>query len=376
MKNMNKLLILLLFIVQNNIFGQNLPFDTLMNRAKLEVYNNPDKTISIANNLLKTEKDPEKNISVYMLLSKANIAKRNFDISLQHILKAKEIALKVNNINLQASVLISLAIQYQQMELYSKSLETLDEADLFLSKLPENDAEKNIETARSFAIKGMIYKNQANSEIALSKFLKSIEYFEKVKNNKTTSANKSVVFYNIGYCYIDLNQINKAKEAFLESIKWAQENKANSLEAFALKGLAEVNKLNGENQTALLLLEKSEKLCEKTGDLMLNEGINKEIADNYLALGNQKLYRFYSKKYFEKRFKREQNELISINHSIDNYTKEISIKNKEAKHQYIIILSGFAILGGIILSFLAFLALKIWKQNKVLKQEIKELIHQ
>jgi tetratricopeptide (TPR) repeat protein len=123
----------------------------------------------------------------------------------------------------------------------------------------------------------------------------------------------SVVYYNIGYCYLSLDLIDKAQQAFLQSVNYAQRNHAKSLEAFALKGISEVYKQKHENQAALDLLLKAEELCKNTGDIILNEGIYKEMSDNYLAMGKQDLYWVYNKKYLEMSFKRKQNELASIN---------------------------------------------------------------
>ncbi|MCS3531881.1 hypothetical protein [Chryseobacterium sp. JUb7] len=352
--------------------GQKISDDSLMKKARLEIYDNPDKTISIGNRLLKKEKDINKMISIYMLLSTANIAKRNFDESLKYSIKAKELAQKSNDLKIQTSALISVAIQYQQMELFSKSIETLNEADLYLSRLSDEMSEKHIETARSFAIRGMIYKSQSNSEIALEKFLISIQHFKKVE--KMTYANMSVVYYNIGHCYLNLNQIEKAEHAFLEAADYAKKNHAKSLEAFALKGTAEVHKQKRENKMALELLTQAEQLGKNTRDLILNEGIYKEMADNYLAMGNQNLYQMYNKKQFEMRFEREQNELKSINQAIDNHNNETLKKSDELKKNYrylkIIFISCALFIIGLLLSII----FNIRKENKKYHTEIQKMI--
>lgn len=346
----------------------------LIKKAGTEIYDNPDNAIRIGEQLLKKDNDIKTSIKIYMLLSTANIAKRNFDESLKYILKAKELSQKTNDSKSQASVLISVAIQYQQMELFSKSLETLNEADEYLAKLSENAPEKYSETATSYAIRGMIYKSQSNSEIALEKFLISIQNFEKVPYKKTTYSNMSVVYYNIGYCYLNLNQIDKAEQAFLQSGDYARRNHAKSLEAFALKGMAEVYKQKHENQTPLSLLRKAENLSKNTGDIILNEGIYKEMADNYLALGKQDLYQLYNKKYFEMRFKRKQNELISINQVIDNHNKETCIKSKKLKSYYHYVKWITLAIGSILVSILLYFIIKIRKQNKRFQKEIQHII--
>ncbi|KMQ65470.1 hypothetical protein ACM46_06140 [Chryseobacterium angstadtii] len=354
--------------------AQPVSFDSLMKKARLEIYDNPAHTIHIGKNLLQQEKDIHRKISIYQLLSTAYIAKRDFDQSLQYLLKAKETAEKTNDPKIRTSVLISAAIQYQQMELFSKSLETLNEADQYLDQLPDHLQEKHIEKARSFAIRGMIYKSQSNSEIALEKFLISIENFDKTQHKHLTYSNMSVVYYNIGYCYLNLNQPEKAHEAFVQSANYARKNKAKSLEAFALKGMAEMYKQKKENETALHLLIRAEDLSRNTGDLILNEGIYKEMSENYLAMGKPHLYQIYSRKYFEMRFQREQNELSSINHSINEHNKETLKKSTAMKtryHYFTGIISG---IGCLIIVLLLFLVLKLRKRNLLYKKEIHELI--
>jgi tetratricopeptide (TPR) repeat protein len=184
MKAVFKIPVLLYLFFGIAVESQKISDSALMKKAALEIYDNLDHTIEIGENLLKKDNDIKTSIDIYMLLSTANIAKRNFDESLKYILKAKELSEKTNNAKSQASVLISVAIQYQQMELFSKSLETLDEADHYLVKIPENATEKYIETARSYAIRGMIYKSQSIPEIALEKFWISIQNFEKVPVKK------------------------------------------------------------------------------------------------------------------------------------------------------------------------------------------------
>lgn len=373
MKSVIKI-ILLLLVCQLPLYGQKVSDDSLLKKANLEIYDNPDHAIHIAKKLLEKENDINMSIRLYMLMSTANIAKRNFDESLLYTLKAKELAQKSNDLKIQTRVLISVAIQYQQMQLFSKSLETLNEADGYLKKLPDDAPEKHIETGRSYAIRGMIYKSKWNSEIALEKFLISVRNFEKVKEKKTTYANMSVVYYNIGYCYLNLFQRDKAEEAFIRSADYARKVQAKSLEAFALKGMAEVYKQKRENRKALDLLIQSENLSKNTGDIILNEGIYKEMADNYLAMGNPSRYQLYNKKHFEMRFKREQNELSSINQIINNHNKETLKKSREIKKQYNILTIICIGIGIILIILLLYFILNIRKTNRKYQKQIQQLI--
>lgn len=369
---------LLLFLLCTvSVSGQKTPDDSLsiiIKKANQEIYNNPDNVIKIGKKLLKNEKDTKNLIRIYLLLSTAGFAKRDFDKSLQYTYKARELAKKINDPKIQTSVLMTAAVQFQQMDLLSKSIETLDEVDKYLAELPEDLSLKHFETARSFALRGMIYKSQANPEIALQEFLIAIKNFEKVPDQKTTFYNQSIIYYNIGACYITINEPNEAQKAFQKSIDIARLIKANSLEAFALKGMSEIPKQKHQYQAALDFLLEAEKLSKNIGDLTLNEGIYKEMADNYLAMGKQSLYQNYSRKYFEAKFEREQNELSSINHALDIHNLEFQKKNKEITTRYNYFILAVLVFGALIFGLLFYYVLKIRKRNQRNQEEIKKLL--
>lgn len=364
---------LLFVLFQISLSGQKISVDSLIKQANQEIYNNPDNAIRISKKLLQKEKNGKQLVRIYLLLSTASIAKRDFDGSLKYLLEARELVEKTNDPAIKTTVLVAIALQYQQMDFFSKSLETLDEAGVYLAQLPEGDYHKYFETARTYALRGMIHKSQLNPEIALQEFLIAAKNFEKVKE-KNTSFNQSIVYYNIGYCYLFLNQLENAEQAFMKSMEFARQIKANSLEAFALKGLAEMNKYKHQNQTALDQLLKAQHLSEEIGDLTLNEGIYKEMADNYLAMGNQKLYRIYNGKAFDVNAKREQNELSSINHAIDIHNKETGKKSRKITEDYNILITGIVIVGSLITGLLLYTALKIRKKNRKYQDEIQKLI--
>lgn len=360
-----------------SVSGQKTSDDSLgviIKKANQEIYNNPDNVIKIGKKLVKNEKDSKKLIRIYLLLSTAGFAKRDFDESLQYIYKARELAKKTNDPKIQTSVLMTVAVQFQQMDLLSKSIETLDEVDKYLAELPDDLSLKHFETARSFALRGMIYKSQSNPEIALQEFLIAIKSFEKVPDQKTTYYNQSIIYYNIGTCYLTIDEPEQAQKAFQKSINIARLIKANSLEAFALKGMSEIPKQKHQNQAALDLLLQAEKLSKNIGDLTLNEGVYREMAHNYLAMGKQDLYQLYSKKYFETRFKREQSELSSINHALDIHNLESQKKNKDMTARYHYLSWGILILGVLIFGLLFYFILKIRKRNQRDHEEIKKLL--
>lgn len=353
--------------------SQKVSVDTLLKNVEFEIYKNPDKAIKTADSLLQLKKNIDDRISIYLVLSNANIAKRNFDESLKYSLKAKALTNETNNIQKKISVLFLVAVQYQQMDLFNKSLETLDLFDEALTYYNDNPTEKSLQTGKSLGLRGMIYKSQGNFEIALQKFLSSIENFEKSKQDKPTFLKMSIIYYNIGYCYLNLKNLEKAGQYFEKSHQFALKTKAKSLEAFALKGWAETYIAEEQNAKAIQLLEKAEQISTYVGDLMLNEGVYKLLADNYLYLNNTEKYQIYHKKYLNVKFEREQSELKSINRSINSHSEEKLNQLKEIKNQYQLERIIMVSIGFITFFILLFFIRKRWLQNRKIKNEIKKL---
>lgn len=351
------------------------PREALFNKAKANIFRDPEETIKISNQLLKDETDVDKKAEIYLTLSKAYIAKRDFDKSLTYVTKVQDLLDEISNSDTKAQILISIAIQYQQMEIFNKSLSFLDEIDQHSQKMPDSSRIKFSVLGKAYAVRGMIYKSQLNPELALSKFVVAVKNLEKIAPALQSNANLSIVYYNIGYCYMDLGDKAKSEQAFLRSLDFAEKEKAKSLEAFAYKGLSEVMMANAKHQEALLLLQKAAALSQNVGDLLLDEGIQRNIADNYLALNDITNYNLYNQKYLQTRFQREQNELQSINTSIDNIQKGNKknldgVKQSQRKVDSFIILIGVAL----VVLFL-FLIWKKRKANRLLQNNIKTILN-
>ncbi len=352
---------------------QNINTDDVIRKAQMRIYDNPDETIRKALELLDNKQNSTRQkTSIYLLLSNAYISKRNFDESLKYILLAKNLINDTNDKATKANILISIAIQYQQMELFNKCFETLDEAENYYKTL--GNTQRASFEAKNYALRGMIYKSQSNTDIALEKFLVSLKYFEKTQSSKPNFANRSIVLYNIGYCYIDMNQLTNARSYFEISAEYSEKAQAKSLEAFALKGLAETYTLQGNNSKALELLLKAEKLSKNIGDLVLDEGIYMLMANNYLALNEPKKYQYYNQKYIENRFEREQSELKSINTSINNQTAENMSSIRVMTHHHRLANIIISISGICIAVWLLKKILKRKRQNKTLQNHIKNLL--
>lgn len=370
MRKFLKILILLVLAFPLFLKSQEVK-DAALERINKYLYENPDKAIDEGKKLATSEKDIDKKIKYLLFVSKAYTAKRSTDESLKTLLEAQELLKTSKDVKSQIDVLIIIAIQYQQMELYGKCFETLDEAEKLTKDLkPVFEPSKNSWLGKSNAVKGIIYKSQGNNEIALEKFFKAVNYFEKSEQNTATINNLSIVYYNIGYSYFNQKDFQKAEIYFLKSLDNAKKSNAQSLQAFALKGLAENYTSQNNHQKALELLEEARKKAQNIGDLSLDEGIYKGLAENYLSTNQFELYQQNNDAYKKFQFEREQSELKSISSFITNVDNrhEAEIKEINRKKYAVIAISLFL---GLLAS--AFLLWKILQKNKKNREEKKKI---
>ena len=238
-KSCFKLMLIIAVLFSFNLKSQKHK-DSLYNRIQTYLYKDPDKAIEVAKKILKSETNIDEKIKYTLYLSKAYTAKRNTDESYKTLLKAQDLLKKSTNIESKIEVLLIIAIQYQQMELYNKTFETLEEVDAISQNLnPNLDKKKHSWLGKSFAVKGFIYKSQGNLDIALTKFFNSIAEYQKAEQSIPIVSNTSIVYYNIGYCYLNKRNYASAEKYFRKSIEFAEKSKAESLKDYALKGLAE-----------------------------------------------------------------------------------------------------------------------------------------
>ena len=144
-----------------------------------------------------------------------------------------------------------------------------------------------------------------------------------------TSANLSIVYYNIGNCFIDLSKFDEAVTNFKKSEFYAKISDAASLEAYALKGQGESLFLTHQYHAALSVLNRAEKLAEPSGDLVLNEGIYQLTASSHLVLNDFEEFQKYNTKFLEVQKTLEQNELKSLN----RYLNIQNLESRETHHE-------------------------------------------
>ena len=363
------------FCLPTNLLSQVKNNKAEIKKANDVVYEDPNASIKIAFSLLKKEKNTDEIANLYMIISNAYIAKRDVDSSLYFIMKTTNLINSDALIKTKIRILNSVAVQYHQMKLYDKSLETLDKAKEFYLQLPPDDTARNYNFQFNNLIRGMIYRSQSNPEMALEKFSEAVNYFKKLPKKKGNSSNISVILYNMGYCYMELNQNAKGKYYFMEALKYGQLAGAKSIEAYALKGLAENLYVTGHYTESLNLLQKADYLAKSVGDLVLNEGIYKLMGGNYLALNHWEKYQFYSDRVLNLKQEKEKKDQKSLNRYMNLQTSETQEKINSASTKFIIYQVLLLGTSAISVFFLVRLFLRHKRNNKLLKNKIEKLMN-
>ena len=332
--------------------------DSLLEVATRNVYDQPEKALEICNQLL-NEVDLSANtkIQVYLVLSNAYSSLRDYEKSLACALKAKEVSMTLEDPFAQYQVMVKIAAQYHSMGVNDKALQLLDESDKIIESIPKTDS-LQFSMGSNFAIRGFIYRDQLSCEIAIDYLNRANEAFSVDKESSRSLANKSVTSYNKGNCFITLNQLDSAKSNFKNAQALAFKVGANSLQAFSMKGLAEVYTLEANYDKAIENLESAQELAKDVGDLVLNRGIYKGLSDNYLALNDWFNFQKYDEEYKLTNSQIKSSERATINTVLANYGQEIKEKEKSLYSLY-----GTGILVGIIL----FIFLLFW----IVKGELK-----
>lgn len=345
--------------------------DSLFNVAVLSVYDNPDYSIKIGKEILAQKpQDEVKQINVLLMISNAYTSKRDFNKALEYMLKAKEVNKTFNDPLQNLKIYNKIAAHYHQLGVNEKALQILDQADEFAQQFTNKDSIRFLR-GNSFAIRGFIYRDQLSCDIAIDYLKKAMVEYELTQENEKSLINRSVVNYNLGNCYISLNQFEKAKESFANSFRLAEQAGANSLQAFALKGSAEVSTLESRYEEALVYLKRAETLAKEVGDLVLNRGIYKGMSDNYLALNEGQNYQKYLKKFNDTSRQIRSNERSTIQTLLTENVVEVMEKKSALKQKFGLLFLGVGVLILVLLISLILGQRNFKKRFSVLKKEVK-----
>jgi len=299
--------------------------DKKIKEGTLLMYKNPDEAIRIGNKIIiDSKEDIDYKIRAYKLISDAYSSKRDYQKSLEYVIKANQILHLSKDALLKIVITNKMGIQYHQLKIYDKSIQYLDQAEQMMLDHPVKDSVLYYLGA-NYIVRGFIYKEKLNCDIA-------IEYFDKGVNSLLISKSKlansgiSIAKYNKGNCYILSSNYSKAKENFQLAIDYAKNVNASSLQAFALKGLAQVYTFEGKYTEAVTSLQEALTISTKVNDLILNQEIYKGLSENYLALNKWEEYKHFHFEYLSTQKLIKERERKSISDSLSEKKSELNAK--------------------------------------------------
>lgn len=296
--------------------------DSILKIANKQVYENPEEAISLSQEALNNQKITVRNkINSLLVISVAYSSKRDYEKASEYIFQINELIPKIDDELLKISILNRIGAHYQELQIYDKSLEYLDESLVLIEKYPTPDSIQKYLGYNSI-LRGFIYRKQTNCDIALKYFDSAIIAYERtIAQQPIMNANLSISYYNKGNCLLSLNKTEQAKESFLKSVEHAKTIDAKSLIAFGKKGLAETETQNGNYKEALSLLIDALAISSKVGDLVLNREIYEGLANNYLFLSDWDNYILYQNKYVAIKKANKISERKTINQSLISLTE-------------------------------------------------------
>lgn len=359
---------LLLLIIVNTSFSyaqENKDFDIRIKEGTLLMYKNPDEAIRIGNKIVSEVKDNvDYKIKAYKLISDAYSSKRDYQKSLEYVIKASQILHLSKDALLKIIITNKMGIQYHQLKIYDKSVQYLDQAEQLMLDYPVKDSVLYYLGSNN-TVRGFIYKEKLNCDLAIEFFDKGFKFLL-ISKSKLSNSIISINRYNKGNCYIQMSNYPEAKKNFEISIKYAKNVNALSLHAFALKGLAQVYTLEGKFQQAVATLQKANNISKNVEDLILNQEIYRGLSENYLALNEWEKYKESHFLYLKTQKLIKDRERKSISDSLAVKKSELQIKLEKSISSFYLVY----VLISIVILLVVFLVLH---RIKVTKKEIKYL---
>jgi tetratricopeptide (TPR) repeat protein len=134
----------LLFFIANISFSyaqDKKEMDKKIKEGTLLMYKNPDEAIRIGNEIIKNSKDNvDYRIRAYKLISDAYSSKRDYQKSLEYVIKANQILHLSKDALLKIVITNKMGIQYHQLKIYDKSIQYLDQAEQMMLDHPVKDS--------------------------------------------------------------------------------------------------------------------------------------------------------------------------------------------------------------------------------------------
>ncbi len=377
---------------------QSHPYSSFLDKATLLLEEFPDSAACYLDSIVSPEEMKEKDFHHYQLLRiQVKDKLRQPLIEDTTIFKLRGIYDKTDPIMASAIYYYS-AIVYEEQREYEAAMDNC----LMAEQLSDLSGDKHKGLIHNTI--GRMFSYQALRDKAREKFMKSLEYFQKIGdlNSEFTvynqisnsylmeekfdstlifcekiidllehtneCAQKAIILSDLSLVYIMVGDNNKAEYYLKKSLNYSMTNLELS------KIYMNLAKINMHNPDLLYhYIEEALKLAEKENDLMILShiyiflsSIQEEQGLSCLALVNYKKHSEYMREHFEKNY---ANSMLEIQHKYQLKELQNENMNLTIKHQRLVII-GLVILALLLASW-SF----IYRQKKILAQAERNIVY-
>lgn len=158
------------------VFSQTTESERLLQQGFENVYSNPDEALKVAQHLIKSPENNRQKAEAFLLSSRANYAKGNYDQSLSDAFEARNLSVgKKNEKTFEQSTFIISEILY--------FLQLNGEADRYLSEISgEIKSDKNPSEIEPLISKGNKFFSEKKNDSSIIVFQKALQIAEKLNN--------------------------------------------------------------------------------------------------------------------------------------------------------------------------------------------------
>lgn len=317
--------------------------DSLLLVAMKDIYNQPQKSLEIGNELLpQSGKYPKFQIRLYMMMAQASVMLPDYEKSLEYANKAMEIAKKNNDYPNQVLISNFLGTHYLRLNLREKAWRALEETEklIVLHPLPDSLMHLN---GNVFMLRAYLSEEE-DCKGARKYFDKAIQVFRQSENVEFSDINLGVAYTHKGRCYLKENQTDSAKLSFYKAIGIASEIKNDGVNAFAHLSLASAYFQEKDYRKSNEILFDALHIASRSSQMELVKETYKSLAENYFQLNDLDSYAKYDKLYqkaLEDFNRSEKNSVGDISQNLNNEEKKAT---SSEKGNNIIFIIGGAIL--------------------------------
>ena len=283
-----------------NISGQT--NQTTLVDARQLMYSSPEKSIEIAQKILKDTRNDETKISALIIIINSEMLLGRSKAVIEHCNLAINLAREKHFPYKEVKLLSMLGSQYQTLMLTEKAKYHLDKAENMMDSIKLPDSLYYVK-GNLYNVKGIMFRDDLNCEFALKYFDKALSVY-KQKVGQISVTNQALINIQKGSCLLSEGELDKAKTCF-EAVLKADFSLGNN-RYYAQICLAEI--LIKQNQSA-----EASKILSKI-PLKVIEQEDPELSSlYYLAMAN---------------LSRSEDAMVPFQMYMEKYSNSLNVLNK------------------------------------------------